>query len=368
MAIYEDEAIKEIPIYGSSRLGQYRPKTATKPTALGQRIYEFSNHLGNVLVTLSDNKVPQTDGTYSSVVLSASDYYPFGMIMSGRSYQNTAYRFGFQGQEYDEETGTDHYTYRQADRITGRFWSVDPLAPSYPHNSPYVFSENRVIDGVELEGAEYESINDESYKKLRLDLQAKLKQKNYIGVLQQIVDHYNFDIISDANSYYFEVDEKMNYGEYVTDQPNSYDDIARIRIASITMLYDINDIDPSFLAGTILGVYHEIIHVKQRREGMTNKNEREFLAHYYTLFQNKAEEDFGIQLDNNISNYVKKQDPSREVWIQKSRQYYANLSPIMQEQYVQKMAEINILAEDKEFTPLPLDQQIGPVKSNGSFY
>ena len=40
--------VKEIPIYGSSRLGQYRPKTDTKKIALGQRIYEFSNHLGNV--------------------------------------------------------------------------------------------------------------------------------------------------------------------------------------------------------------------------------------------------------------------------------------------------------------------------------
>ena len=159
MAIYEEKtdqtlAVKEIPIYGSSRLGQYRPKTDTKKTALGQRIYEFSNHLGNVLVTLTDNKVPQTDGTYESVVLSASDYYPFGMAMRERSFQNTEYRFGFQGQEYDEETGTDHYTYRQADRITGRFWSVDPLAPKYPHWSPYQFSGNMVISTRELEGLE----------------------------------------------------------------------------------------------------------------------------------------------------------------------------------------------------------------------
>jgi hypothetical protein len=35
---------------------------------------------------------------------------------------------------------------------------LDPLASSYPHNSPYAFSENRVIDGVELEGLEWSSI------------------------------------------------------------------------------------------------------------------------------------------------------------------------------------------------------------------
>jgi hypothetical protein len=37
---------------------------------------------------------------------------------------------------------------------------VDPLAPKYPHNSPYAFSENRLIDGVELEGLEVRIYND----------------------------------------------------------------------------------------------------------------------------------------------------------------------------------------------------------------
>ncbi|MCJ8292757.1 MAG: hypothetical protein HRT58_22415 [Crocinitomicaceae bacterium] len=36
----------------------------------------------------------------------------------------------------------------------GRFFTTDPLAAKYPHNSPYAFSENRVIDAVELEGLE----------------------------------------------------------------------------------------------------------------------------------------------------------------------------------------------------------------------
>ena len=41
----------------------------------------------------------------------------------------------------------------------GRFFSIDPFAKDYPHNSPYAFSENRVIDGIELEGLEYLSIH-----------------------------------------------------------------------------------------------------------------------------------------------------------------------------------------------------------------
>ena len=40
------------------------------------------------------------------------------------------------------------------DPRVGRFFAVDPMEISYPWNSPYAFSENRVIDGVELEGNE----------------------------------------------------------------------------------------------------------------------------------------------------------------------------------------------------------------------
>lgn len=39
----------------------------------------------------------------------------------------------------------------------GRFLSVDPLAKSYPWNSTYAYAENRPIDGVDLEGAEWRS-------------------------------------------------------------------------------------------------------------------------------------------------------------------------------------------------------------------
>ena len=144
MAIYEDKTdqtlvIKEIPIYGSSRLGQYRPKTDAKKTALGQRIYEFSNHLGNVLVTLTDNKVPQTDGTYESVVLSASDYYPFGMAMSERTYSNSEYRYGFNGQEQSDELDQNGNSYTaefwQYSASIGRRWNLDPVF--FPSHSPY---------------------------------------------------------------------------------------------------------------------------------------------------------------------------------------------------------------------------------------
>lgn len=86
------------------------------------------------------------------------DYYPFGVQMPGRSFNSGEYRYGFQGQEKDDEIkgsgNSVNYKYRMHDPRVGRFFAVDPLASKYPHNSPYAFSENMVIHAIELEGLE----------------------------------------------------------------------------------------------------------------------------------------------------------------------------------------------------------------------
>ena len=50
------------------------------------------------------------------------------------------------------------YQYRIHDARLGRFLSRDPLAKEFAWNSPYAFSENRVIDGIDLEGLEWEPL------------------------------------------------------------------------------------------------------------------------------------------------------------------------------------------------------------------
>ena len=59
----------------------------------GDKYYELSNHLGNVLAVVSDKKIPQfnTDDVPSSglkvfnpEVLSYSDYDPFGSLVPNR--------------------------------------------------------------------------------------------------------------------------------------------------------------------------------------------------------------------------------------------------------------------------------------------
>ncbi|MBQ6157360.1 MAG: hypothetical protein IJK22_12275, partial [Bacteroidales bacterium] len=70
------------------------------------------------------------------------------------------YRYFFNGQEADNEVlgeGALHaFEYRMNDTRIGRFWSVDPLAGKFPWNSTYAFAENRVVDGRELEGLEWD--------------------------------------------------------------------------------------------------------------------------------------------------------------------------------------------------------------------
>ena len=66
------------------------------------KFFELSNHLGNVLATVSDKKIAisgtgisSTISHYIADVISATDYSPFGMSLVGRTYNSNKYRLGF---------------------------------------------------------------------------------------------------------------------------------------------------------------------------------------------------------------------------------------------------------------------------------
>ena len=116
-----------------------------------------------------------------------NDYSTFGMLVPNRNYQSPEYRYGFQGQEKDDEIkgpgNSLNYTFRMHDPRVGRFLSLDPLSKKYPWNSSYAFSENRVIDGVELEGLEF-TIST-TYKKVLVNAKFKvLYSKKVSSVVQ----------------------------------------------------------------------------------------------------------------------------------------------------------------------------------------
>ena len=86
-------------------------------------------------------------------MVSANDYYPFGMQMPGRGYNAGSYRYGFNGKEKDGDMDGNNYDYgfRIYNPGLGRFLSVDPLFKSYPWNSSYAFAENEPISNIDLD-------------------------------------------------------------------------------------------------------------------------------------------------------------------------------------------------------------------------
>jgi len=93
------------------------------------------------------------------------------MLIPKRYADSQEYRYGFQGQEKDDEIKGEgnsiNYKFRMHDPRVGRFFSVDPLFKQFAFNSPYAFSENRVIDAFELEGLESILLRDHQVHKLK---------------------------------------------------------------------------------------------------------------------------------------------------------------------------------------------------------
>jgi len=160
LAIYKDGKLEELNIYGSSRLGTYNGKTVAGKRTLGNKRYELSNHLGNALVVITDNKIGKdidTDfiaDTYIALVVSERDYLAFGAVMHKRSYENEEYTYSFNGKELDKATGWQDYGFRDYNPVYKRFDRVDPLTFKYPELTPYQFASNTPIAAIDLDGLE----------------------------------------------------------------------------------------------------------------------------------------------------------------------------------------------------------------------
>jgi hypothetical protein len=111
---------------------------------LGNKQYEITNHLGNVLAVSTDRKLPYAPfGTanqavihsYYAQLISVTDYTAFGVALEGRTWSDEGYRYGFNGQEKDDEiSGQGNITtaqYWEYDTRLGMRWNIDPQAKEY---------------------------------------------------------------------------------------------------------------------------------------------------------------------------------------------------------------------------------------------
>ncbi|SEB38714.1 RHS repeat-associated core domain-containing protein [Tenacibaculum sp. MAR_2009_124] len=139
MAIYENQQLKELPIYGASRLGVYNKND-------GSAVYQITDHLGNVRATVGKT----SGGQVLTGSSSSTDYYPFGMPIPNRQIINgEPYRYAYQGQEKDSETGKEAFQLRLWDARIGRWLNPDPMRQ---FSSPYLGMGNNPITGIDPNG------------------------------------------------------------------------------------------------------------------------------------------------------------------------------------------------------------------------
>jgi RHS repeat-associated protein len=167
-------ALAERHIYGSSRLGMdttevvvpqnemvIAPTSETTITRhLKKKLYELSNHLGNVLTVISDMKVPvgnEATGVleyYNPHIISVTDYSPFGVALSARTWSEQEYRFGFNGKDKESEFNSGAYDFgaRIHDARLGRWMSVDEVRFLQPGWTPYRYCFNNPMGYVDPDG------------------------------------------------------------------------------------------------------------------------------------------------------------------------------------------------------------------------
>lgn len=163
-------------------------------------VYHYTDHLGNI--RLSYGLDPET-GLIK--IMEENHYYPFGLKHDNYNTQHLgyssytdeneieyivlaempkfvgdgSYNVKYQGQERQDELGLnwDSFKWRNYDYALGRFMSIDPLSEKYAYQSPYNFSENRVVDCRELEGLE--AVKSTSEKEVNVEVRVKPINKTY---------------------------------------------------------------------------------------------------------------------------------------------------------------------------------------------
>jgi len=132
-------------------------------------------------------------------------------------YYRKGYRYGFNGQEKDDEIkgqgNSINFKFRMHDPRLGRFFAVDPLFKHFPWNSNYAFAENRVIEGVDLEGLEFAPAK----LKLLNDKKSKISNPNSVAISKKKVFMFNEWSLVKPNTLK-QFDDKLDVAMFILDK------------------------------------------------------------------------------------------------------------------------------------------------------
>ncbi len=327
MAVYETittagavsvtTSLKELHKYGSSRLGILTlPSTVGVTTAeetneidevnakttiftQGKSFFELSNHLGNVLVTITDKQIATfSNGAIVSLeadVVTATDYYPFGMTMPGRTFAaQTPYRYGFNGKEKDlETTGTSTYDYgfRIYNPALGKFLSVDPLSKEYPWYTPYQFAGNIPIRCDDLDGLEPRSKIEKWKSTLGyINFGDPHKSKHYEGAKYEFVEgFYVFSAEKENNqqrNYFWYNEKSKDWNQFIPGEVPEAKPEFKKSFAK--------DVNIAATGGTSChGNNVDLVHANQKKEPEIDLNE---MAKYYSKKGTGGHQKFGYHM------------------------------------------------------------------------
>ncbi len=170
-------------------------------------VYQYKDHLGN-------NRLSYTvDSTYGDLVLlEENHYYPFGLKHTGynsNQYQfvevengadyfinieqlpdgyTSAYKYKYNGKEYQDELGLNMYDYgaRNYDPALGRWMNIDPLAEKAPAWSPYRYAFNNPLRYSDPTGLYEYDVNGKQISKLGGKTTHYRHQKDNSVIIQDV--------------------------------------------------------------------------------------------------------------------------------------------------------------------------------------
>jgi len=139
-------ATVRLKVYDDEGSYDYGYSTLTIKTPAKSR-YFITDHLGNIRTTIDE------DGE----AMGADDYFPFGLVMPGRSNTtaNANDLYKYTSHERDDEVFSDALDYmlaRNYDPVIGRMNQIDPMAHVYSGISPYAYALNTPTNAIDPDG------------------------------------------------------------------------------------------------------------------------------------------------------------------------------------------------------------------------